>query len=296
MRKTICFPHFFSMKQFFTYPSLLFVFLFVFSFSSKAFSARSDLFFYDSYFLPQNDVQLSLNADFISTSNAVLNGYTFRAEYGVSEKLKLSIFVPYFKYWNSGDGGILGDLAAEFKFLALSSDNLEWKVSGSFYFKFATGVTESDASRVVNRQDVSYFPFSTGSSQFSPTVTYSRFVGDFLINGTFSYKIENETGDTMFTFYAPYDRIDLQLSADYFFKLFEGEKSTDYLGVRPALYLGYLADVSSGSYFGSSFYLCAECNLKWKEKLRIRLHFEAPLWAEQDDYRYSFGTGLSFVL
>ncbi len=240
----------------------------------------------DPYLSEANQSLIALTWNLIGKGPATIHAVSLDLAYGVNEKMQVSLFAPYLFIPARPGNGVLGDLSGDIKFIVSQSDVLTWRLIGNIHFRFPTGVKATDVSVQVDGMNINYFPFTSGTSQVSPSVLFSYLLGGWILGAGLTYQMENPPDSPILDFNAEYDRLDLELYADYYFKFRLSDREKDIFVLRPALYLEYKQNVSSLIHIPTGIYSTIELNIKWAEVLRGRAGINFPIYASGTLHNY----------
>ena len=124
----------------------------------------------------------------------------------------------------------------------------------------------------------------------------SLLIGDVMLNTSIGYKSEGTADEGLFDFAIEYDRIDFQISADYFFKFVINPDDDLFLFFRPVVYLEYKLNLSEKIMIPDGFYTTVELNFKLKKIMRWKFLLSVPVYSKTpiDSYLFSVQIGKSF--
>lgn len=261
----------------------------------QGFAALPYLRLLDSYYSQQNDTYLGLRYGIVGVDNAELHHFQLLMNYSINEKVIVGVELPYLKIGGADDSGVIGDIGFNLKFSIAQSSMLKWRISTDWYFRVGSGVIEEDAQRRVDDKIATYYPYTSKTPQFSPSIIANFLFGSFLVNVAFAYKSENEPGAGILDLNVEYDRLDFQISGDYYTK-FESKKSDLYLGFRPALYFDFQKNISHVTLIEDGIYVTLELNFKLKDILKWKLYGTYPIYSAGDFIRYEWGIEIGKIL
>jgi hypothetical protein len=250
----------------------------------------------DNYYNKENETLLFLEYQNIGLQSTSLHAMIFSVEYGVNQNLKLGFNVPYLVMNGGNDSGVFGNLSGFVKFSLAKSDVLNWLLSGELYFRFATGISSDEGIRWVKGVPNNYYPFVSKTTLFAPAVIASFLISELMLNTSVGYKSEGAADEGVFDFAIEYDRIDFQVSIDYFFKIPIIPKDDLYFFFRPAVYFDYKLNLSEKIMIPDMFLTTVELNFKLKNILRWKFVLSIPLYSKSpiDSYMFSVQIGKSF--
>lgn len=231
----------------------------------------------DPGFSRPNQTYTALSWHRIDLGQAAIHSVALDVDYGVNERLMVSLFAPYLFVPGSPGAGILGDIGAGIKTVLAQSDTLSWRLILDVYLRFPTGVKESDGLVNVAGVVFNYYPFSVGTGLLSPALTYSRLTGNWMLMASLIYQMENSETDSLIAFNREYDRLDFQLGADYLFKIGLADEN-EYLLLRPAVFVEYKQNLSPLIRIPGGFYTSLELNLKWSSILKAKIGINIPIY------------------
>ncbi|OHD61563.1 MAG: hypothetical protein A2014_06800 [Spirochaetes bacterium GWF1_49_6] len=274
----------------------LFILIIITSGARPLWGRLPNLHLLDNYFCKENETLLFLEYQNIGLEKTSLHAMIFSVEYGINQNLQLGFNVPYLIMSGAYDSGALGNLSAFIKFSIAKSDVLTWLLSGELYFRFATGISSDEGIRWVNGVPHNYYPFVSRTTLFSPSVIGSLLIGDVMLNTSIGYKSEGTADEGLFDFAIEYDRIDFQISADYFFKFVINPDDDLFLFFRPVVYLEYKLNLSEKIMIPDGFYTTVELNFKLKKIMRWKFLLSVPVYSKTpiDSYLFSVQIGKSF--
>ncbi len=257
---------------------LILVLIFEFFIHTNLGAKLPNLRLIDPYFSKPNQSFTGISWNLINLGAASIQVVALDVDYGVNERLMVSLFAPYLFVPGSPGAGILGDLGAGLKAVLFQSESLTWRLILDIFVRFPTGVKESDGLINVAGVVFKYYPFSVGTGMFSPSLTFSYLLQNWMFWTTVSYQSENNEQDTLIAFQADYDRLDFQLSADYFFKIPLSSKENDFFILRPAAILEYKQNLSSLIRIPTGIYGSVELNWKWASILKGKIGINVPIY------------------
>ena len=237
------------------------------------------------YFLKSNRLFLALEYEFTALTGAVLNRFELGLDYGINDNVMAGIALPYLSLFGAQDTGVIGDLQAYGKFNLAQSDELLWRLALDVNIQVPTGIIRQDAYRKVDGVTVSYYPFTTGTAALSPSLIFAFFFDQLMACASVSYVSQNGSGEGLFNFNALNDRIDLQLSADCYFKFKIAQDFVLY--EKPGVSLQYKINLSQAPVIPDGLYLALENSLKLNDDWRLKLTFSMPVIAQPSICMYN---------
>ena len=259
-----------------------------FGFTADLEARLPDLCLLNNYFLYQNQTDLSVGFENIGIPSAHIDAVLLNLSYGVNTKAEAGLTIPFLWSPEALVGMVMGDIAGYLKILATQSDVLSWKLAFDLHFRLATGVSKTDGLLPLTHGSASLYPFSSGTSSLDPGFVFSLLQGTWIFNLSLVYHIENKKDSPMLTFDSSYDRIETQLSADYFFKWKVSSPKGQYVTLRPVLYLDYRQNISALYNVPSGLSMTLELNSRWTKVLRVKVGITLPLYDSAVFYRYHF--------
>lgn len=262
---------------------------------TPAFSQPGHLRLMSSYFEDTGKSYAALQYGNIGLTGGFSHYIDLSFHYAVNENVLVGADVPYFFIAGAKDWGVLGNMAAFLKFSLARSDLLVWRLILDLHFRLATGIIQEDASRRVNNVLLSYYPFTTSTTCFTPSVMGSFLLGKWMINLSVSYVWENAPDTGMLEFGFPYDRVDGQIWIDYYFRISLGEELDNFLIIRPAVYVDLKKNLTSTVFVSDAVTVIGEVNFKWKEILRWKIYTAVPVYSALKEYGYDAGVQIGKI-
>lgn len=273
-------------------------------YGSKAFAKLPNLRLFDPYFLGTymmsagdagssgvKEVYTGLQYGNIGLNGGSLSYFDFVLQYGVNEVLLLGLDVPYLFIGGAGDSGVLGNISAYIKFSIIKRDFpvWRWQIIADLYFRFATSVIEEAAVQTVGTTTLSYFPFGLSTTQFAPSVIGSFLLGNVMLNLVVGYHSENAVDAGIFEFDVEFDRLNIQFSTDYYFKIKLRNPVIGSFIIRPVVYFDYRINISPSVIQSDTLAAILECNFKLGDIIFWKINFSMPLYSVNYEYRYELG-------
>lgn len=255
----------------------------------QAYAALPHLHLFDPYFYGQNESFVGLRWNNAVLDGAFLNGFMLDVDYGVNDNIYFGIEAPYLTIGGADDGGVFGDIDLKMKFNIAQSPELLWKIGGMINAKIGTGVIEEDSVRRVNGNEVYYFPFVSGTPSLSFTFFGAYFFEKLMVNLALTYDSENESDGSLFFFWADRDRFEVQLSADYPFRIENIGPRSLWLIVRPAFYVTWEQNVLVTDYYPDALYTTLEVNFRLKNILRWTVFANLPVYLSDKYMKFEWG-------